>query len=128
MSEKKGKFTISYADLLIDTKSVERDSIYIGRLDTCDVFLDHKTVSRIHVGINFQDKNYNLVNLSTSNVLTLNGRRLKSKQSDVMADGDTIQIGPFTIRVARLGDELLLVVEEQIADRTPQGAPKSSAI
>ncbi len=121
MSKKTGKFTVSYADLLLQTRSVEKDGIYIGRLETCEVFLDHKTVSRIHAGINFQDENYNLVNLSTSNVLTLNGRRLASKQSDVLADGDTIQIGPFTILVARLGDELLLVVDQQFAERTPQG-------
>jgi len=125
MSEKTGKFTISYADLLTETKSVERDSLYIGRLETCEVFLDHTTVSRIHAGINFQDENYNVVNLSTSNVLTLNGRRLTSKKSDVLADGDTIQIGPFTILVARLGDELLLVVERQFAERTSQEVSKS---
>ena len=126
MTEKEGKFTISFSDLLTATRSVERDSIYIGRLETCEVFLNHKSVSRIHAGINFQDENYNVVNLSTSNVLTLNGRRLTSKQSDVLADGDTIQIGPFTIRVARLGDELLLVVERQFADRTLPDAPRSS--
>lgn len=117
MSDREGKFTISYADLGTNTRSVTKDSIYIGRLETCEVFLNHNSVSRIHAGVNFQDEKYVLVNLSTSNVLTLNGRRLRSKQSDVLADGDTIQIGPFTIRVARLGDELLLVVEEQFADR-----------
>lgn len=128
MSEDTGKFTVSYADLLAETKSAAQDSIYIGRLETCEVFLDHRTVSRIHAGVNFQDSNYNLVNLSTSNVLTLNGRRLAPKQSDVLADGDTIQIGPFTILVARLGDELLLVVERQFADRTPLEASKSHQI
>ncbi len=128
MSEQTGKFTVSYADLAANTKSVAKDSIYIGRLETCEVVLDHKTVSRIHAGINFQDSNYNLVNLSTSNVLTLNGRRLTPKQSDVLADGDTIQIGPFTIIVGRLGDELLLVVEQQFAALTAQQAPSSPQI
>lgn len=125
MSEQTGKFTISYSDLLIQTKSVEKDSIYIGRLETCEIVLEHKTVSRIHAGINFQDSSYTLVNLSTSNVLTLNGRRLTSKKSDVLADGDTIQIGPFTIIVGKLGDELLLVVEQQFAGRTAQPAQVS---
>lgn len=89
-------------------------------------FLDHSTVSRIHAGINFQDENYSVVNLSTSNVLTLNGRRLTSKKSDVLADGDTIQIGPFTILVARLADELLLVVEQQFVERTTREVLKST--
>lgn len=116
---KEGKFTISYADLPTETKSVGQSGIYVGRLETCEVFLDHTAVSRIHAGINFLDDNYVLINLSASNVLTLNGRRLTSKQSDVLADGDTIQIGPFTIVVARLDNELRLVVERQFAERVP---------
>lgn len=128
MSSKTGKFTISFADLLTATKAFERDSIYIGRLETCEIRLDHKTVSRIHAGINFHDGFYGVVNLSASNVLTLNGRRLKAKQSDVLADGDTIQIGPFTIRVGKLGDELLLVVEQQFVGRTPQPTPSEPRV
>jgi len=123
MSEAAGKFNISYADLP-KTRSIERDSIYIGRLETCEVVLNHKSVSRIHAGINFQGANYNLVNLSTSNVLTLNGRRLTSKQSDVLADGDTIQIGPFTILVSRVGDALSLAVERQFAHTISHTAAK----
>jgi hypothetical protein len=126
MSEETGKFTIAYADRS-KPRAFERDSIYLGRLDTCEVVLDHKSVSRIHAGISFQDEEYSLANLSASNVLTLNGRRLTSKQSGVLADGDTIQIGPFTILVNRVGDELRLLVESQFAgNETPvssAGAP-----
>lgn len=128
MSERTGKFNISYADRP-KGKLIERDNIYIGRLETCDVVLDHKTVSRIHAGINFQDDNYSLVNLTTSNVLTLNGRRLNSKQSDVLADGDTIQIGPFTILVSKAGSAISLNVEHQFertitqASATPAATP-----
>jgi pSer/pThr/pTyr-binding forkhead associated (FHA) protein len=129
MSEETGKFTVSFADLQTETRGFQQDGIFIGRLETCEIVLDHKTVSRIHAGINFQDSKYYLVNLSSSSVLTLNGRRLAPKQSDVLADGDTIQIGPFTIMVARLGDELLLIVERQFAERTPEesaDAPKAA--
>ncbi|MFM9904703.1 MAG: FHA domain-containing protein [Pyrinomonadaceae bacterium] len=120
MAQKIGKFTVSFADLAIATAAFEKDGIYIGRLDTCEIVLNHTAVSRIHAGVNYQNSKYVLVNLSTSNILTLNGRPLGPKKSDVLADGDTIQIGPFTILVARLGDEILLVVERQFADRTPE--------
>ena len=120
MSEETGKFTVSFADLTIPTTAHEQDGIYIGRLDTCEIVLDHRSVSRIHAGINFLDSKYVLINLSASNMLTLNGRLLESKRSDVLADGDTIQIGPFTILVARLNDELLLVVEQQFTGSIPE--------
>ena len=113
MAEETGKFTVTFADLSRDSLSVEKDRILIGRLDTCDIVLDHKTVSRVHAAISFQDDKYVIVNLSSSNILTINGRRLPAERDDVLADGDTIQIGPFTITVGRIDDELLLVVDEQ---------------
>lgn len=112
-----GKFTISYADLALPSKTSEGDGIFIGRLDTCEIVLDHKTVSRIHAGVSYRDSKYVLSNLSSSNVLTLNGRLLGPKKSDVLADGDTIQIGPFTITVGRPADEVILVVEKQFSER-----------
>ena len=105
MSQETGKFSISHVDLDLQTRVIDQDGIYLGRLDTCEVVLDHHSVSRIHAGINFADSRYILVNLSTANVLTLNGRLLKPQTSDVLADGDTIQIGPFTISVGQTTNE-----------------------
>src|SRR5436190_22419516 len=97
MAEETGKFTVAFADLDRATLSFQKDGVLIGRLDTCDIVLDHKTVSRVHAAINFRNGKYFIVNLSSSNVITLNGRRLRPEQDDVLADGDTIQIGPFAI-------------------------------
>ncbi|MEO6051477.1 MAG: FHA domain-containing protein [Pyrinomonadaceae bacterium] len=117
MAQELGKFTISFADLEIPTAMIERDGIFIGRLARCEIVLDHHSVSRIHAGINFQDSKYYLTNLSSANILTLNGRRLGPQKNDVLADGDTIQIGPFTIVADRIEDDLVLIVEQQFADR-----------
>ncbi len=119
MSQENGKFTISFADLQIPTVSLDKDGIFIGRLDRCEIVLDHKSVSRIHAGINFRDSKYFIVNLSSSNVLTLNGRLLGPQKDDVLADGDTIQIGPFLITAGRFEDDILLVVERQITEQIP---------
>src|SRR5437879_6367437 len=122
MGQETGKFTVSYADLRLPTRQFEKDGIYIGRLNTCEIVLDHRSVSRIHAGINYLDPKYQLINLSSSNVLTPNGRLLENKQSDILADGDIIQIRPFTIRVARSDKKLSLTVEQQFADRIPEKA------
>src|SRR5687767_3404721 len=106
MSQTTGKFLISYVDLDQQTREFDQDGIYLGRLNTCEVVLNHESVSRIHAGINFADARYVLINLSSANVLTLNGRRLKPQKADVLADGDTIQIGPFTISIGQTANEL----------------------
>lgn len=111
--KKAGKFNVLTAGGDMPARIFDKDSIYLGRLGTCEIVLDHKTVSRIHAGINFQDSKYSLVNLSSSGVLTVNGRALKPKKSDVLADGDTIQIGPFIILVGLKAREITLTVQRQ---------------
>ena len=87
LSKDTGNFRISLPGSEGSPVSVYKENIMIGRLDTCDIVLDHKSVSRIHASINFRDRKYFLVNLSTSNILTLNGRPLGPQKDDVLAGG-----------------------------------------
>ncbi|PYT01717.1 MAG: hypothetical protein DMF63_02405 [Acidobacteria bacterium] len=109
MIENSGQFKIDFPGSATPLRSFEKDRILIGRLETCDVVLDEKSVSRIHAGITFQSSQYVLANLSASNVLTLNGRLLRHEESDVLAEGDTIQIGPFAIIINGVDDNTILI-------------------
>lgn len=121
MSNKTGKFTILFADGETETITVQKDGILIGRLkDECEIVLDHQSVSRIHAGINFRDADYHLANLSQKNTLTLNGRLLGPQKGDVLADGDTIQIGPFTILATIDRGAILLTVQRPVADKVQE--------
>jgi hypothetical protein len=117
MSKAAGKFRISSAGGASAAPHVEKDGILIGRLETCDLVLDHLTVSRIHAAINFSDSHYFVVNLSTSAPVTLNGRLLKAQETDVLTEGDTIQIGPYAILVESVDDAISLLVQELATDR-----------
>ena len=114
LSREAGNFKIAFAASGEMARTVYKDGIQIGRLDTCDIILDHKTVSRIHAAINFRDERYILVNLSSSNILTLNGRALGPQKDDVLAGGDTIQIGPFTILASIEDTSLSLDISQQV--------------
>jgi len=120
MAAKTGKFTIKFADGRAAAKTYEKDSIFIGRLISSEIVLDHKTVSRIHAGINFRDGRYEIANLSSSSKITINGRVLPPQKEDVLADGDNIQIGPFLIVVDLNRGELSLNIQGQVADRVPE--------
>ncbi len=124
MNQQTGKFTISRTDAGSNELRIEKEAIFIGRLKSSDVFLDHTAVSRVHAGINFLDSTYFLINLSTSNVLTLNGRPLAPQNTDVLSDGDMIQIGPFVIEVAQSKDDLRLNIQPQLADKIPTLSPE----
>ncbi|QQS34375.1 MAG: FHA domain-containing protein [Acidobacteriota bacterium] len=98
MAETRENFRIVFANTG-EAVAYAQNSVRIGRLDSCEITLDHSTVSRIHAGITLQDKKFIVANLSTSNIITLNGRLLPPQADDILAGGDTIQIGPFTIAV-----------------------------
>lgn len=114
MNRETEKFTILSGEAGAPAKVVDKESILIGRLSDCDIVLDHKSVSRVHATIIYRHSKYFLINLSSKNVLTLNGRRLGPKKSDVLADGDTIQIGPFSIVVSSPGNAISLTVQRPV--------------
>ena len=120
MGKEAKKFTFLFADGLTESKSVEKDGILIGRLGTCDLVLDHTMVSRVHAGINFDHSDYELVNLSKKNTLMLNGSSLGPQKTDVLADGDTIQVGPFSISVSIKKDSISLMVQGRFATPLPE--------
>ena len=127
MSDARGKFYIVFDAGESASIATQKDRILLGRLDTCDVVLDHETVSRIHAAINLTpDSRYLLVNVSTSAPLTLNGRLLEPQANDVLAAGDTIQIGPFAIAVVSAGAALSLVVQEKFSDSVSSIAVKTT--
>ena len=112
MNLQSGKFTITRADGA-DPLILNKDGLVIGRLQSCDITLNHPSVSRIHAGINRVGNQYFLINLSVSNSLTLNGRTLQAEQVDALADGDVIQVGPFAVIISRREDSLSLFVPHQ---------------
>ena len=114
MQESTGEFRISFSGTS-EVRSFSQERILLGRLETCDVVLDDPTVSRVHAGITFFESRYVLANLSSSNVLTLNGRRLAPEESDILTDGDTIQIGPFAILVGGVEDKISLSIQYAVA-------------
>jgi pSer/pThr/pTyr-binding forkhead associated (FHA) protein len=138
MNEDTGQFRISFSRSASPPRRLRKDRILIGRLETCDIVLDERSVSRIHAGITFNESRYVVANLSTSNVLTLNGRMLASKESDVLTDGDTIQIGPFALLVSGIDDAISLTIQDEFSQQqepvteedsaTPDGAVSQSAI
>ncbi len=122
-----GNFIVTRRDADDLRSVIEKDSIDLGRLKSTDVVLDHPSVSRIHARIQYEDGRYSIFNLSEKNRLSINGRILKPQKNDVLADGDTIQIGPFTIAVARDEGAISLGVRRS-ADVAPAAAYKATEV
>ena len=115
MQTQASKFIISREDLNVDPVALVTDGLQIGRQPSCELVLNHPTVSRLHAGINEAEGRFYLYNFSHSSGTTLNGRIVATEAAEVVADGDVIQIGPYFLHVARLSDALSLSVTLEVA-------------
>jgi hypothetical protein len=114
METRDSRFIVERADLEVDPVTLVTDGLKIGRLPSCEVVLNHPTVSRLHAGITSAGGHHYLYNFSSSSGTTLNGRVVATETGEVLADGDVIQIGPFFLDVARAGDALRLTVTLEV--------------
>jgi FHA domain len=112
-------FIIIREDLQVDPITIVGDSILIGRIPTCELLLNHPSVSRLQAGLTHIEGDYFIRNLRPSNAITLNGQPVA--QYTALTAGDVLGIGPFALNIDFLEDALALKVSLQIA-ATPEEA------
>ena len=117
-------FIIVREDLQLDPATIVSEGVLLGRLPTCELLLNHPTVSRLHAGISFTDGDYYIRTLRQSNPVVLNGRELADYEA--LAPGDVLGIGPFSLNVDFVQGILMITVSLQIA-ATPAEAVQREA-
>ncbi len=110
-------FIIFREDRGLDPTTLVAEALKIGRASGRDLLLNHPDVSRLHAGIKEIEGRFYLVNLSSSNSTTVNGRLVAREEAVALASGDEIRIGPFFLRTERKDDALVLVVTLQFGLR-----------
>src|SRR5215216_6409443 len=109
-------FVIVREDLAEDAKTLVTEGLRLGRSAECDVVFNHPTVSRLHAGINEVGGRFYIVNLSGSNATTINGRVVPFDETDALATGDALQVGPFFLLIEQTAERSLRIrVSLQVA-------------
>src|SRR5207237_5151878 len=106
-------FIIIGEDLQVDPVTIVGEGILIGRLPTCEVLLNHPSVSRLHAGITSVAGDYYIRNLRPGNPIMLNGERLEEYQA--LTSGDVLGMGPFALNIDFQVEALVLKISLQIA-------------
>lgn len=102
------KYVIIREDLVQDPVTIITDGLLIGRLQECELLLNHPAVSRAQAGIKLIGEDYFLFGLRPSNPVKLNGR--PAEENEALAPGDVLEIGPFLLEVDLTEDALVLKV------------------
>jgi hypothetical protein len=106
-------FIIIREDLQVDPVTIVAEGLFVGRLPTCELLLNHPSVSRLHAGITNAEGECYIRNLRPGNPIMLNSAQLE--EYEALADGDVIGIGPFALNIHFLQGNLVIKVSLQIA-------------
>src|SRR6266571_4748345 len=90
-------FIIIREDLQVDPITIVADGILIGRLPTCELLLNHPSVSRLHAGITNADDTFYIRNLRPGNPILLNGKSLE--EYEALSAGDVLGIDRNSTRL-----------------------------
>jgi hypothetical protein len=100
------KYIIIREDLVQDPVTIITDGLLLGRLQECELLLNHPSVSRAQAGIKLIKGNYFLFGLRPSNPVKINGKAIEDNEA--LAPGDVLEIGPFLLEID-LTDEALVI-------------------
>jgi hypothetical protein len=118
-------FIIIREDLQLDPATIVTEGLLVGRLPTCELLLNHPSVSRLHAGITYADGDYYIRTLRVSNPVWLNGAKLDDY--DALAPGDVLGIGPFALNIDFEQGVLVIRVSLQIAATPGQAVHRREA-
>ena len=86
-------FVIIREDLQVDPVTIVAEGVLVGRLPTCELLLNHPSVSRLQAGITNVEGDYYIRNFRSTNPITLNGEKVEEYQA--LTDSDVLGVGPL---------------------------------
>ncbi len=102
------KYIIIREDLVQDPVTIITDGLLIGRLQECELLLNHPAVSRAQAGVKLINGNYFLFSLRPSNPVKINGKAVE--ENEALAPGDVLEVGPFLLEVDLTAEALVIKV------------------
>jgi two-component system cell cycle response regulator len=90
---------------------VEKNEIYVGRNETCEIFIDDEDVSRVHAKVITEGEYVYIQDLGSTNGLLVNGVKIQRQK---LQDGDRVQIGNLTVLKFNFVDEMEDSFNEQL--------------
>lgn len=93
---------------------IEDTDMVVGRVEGCDLLIQHKSVSRSHCRMLREGDVVRVVDLKSANGTLVNGVELDQA---VLRSGDVLELGTVLLRFAPVGDDFSLSTEEIIRAR-----------
>lgn len=93
---------------------IEGMDMVVGRVDGCELLIQHKSVSRSHCRLVREGNAVRVIDLKSANGTLVNGVELDQA---VLRSGDVLELGTVLLRFVPVGDDFSLSTEEIIRAR-----------
>lgn len=90
----------------VRSEGVKRSGMLIGREASCDLVLDHPSISRQHARIEFDGADYRVTDLNSKNGTYLGNVRLLSGTATTWTPDENLRVGEIWMRLERAEQEL----------------------
>ena len=120
------RYIVIREDLVQDPVTIITEGLLIGRLQPCELLLNHPSVSRVQAGLKQVEDSYYVFNLRSSNPAILNGEPVEGNEA--LASGDTLELGPFKLDIDVGEDVLVIEVSLRIGVTASPGDVTSSQV
>lgn len=110
-SNRKANFVVLAGQDIGRKYDIEKNEIYVGRNETCEIFIDDEDVSRVHAKVITEGEYVSIQDLGSTNGLLVNGVKIQKAR---LQDGDRIQIGNLTVLKFNFVDEMEDSFNEQL--------------
>ncbi|MBD2092706.1 FHA domain-containing protein [Microcoleus sp. FACHB-1515] len=108
--------TGEFRHTVLSPESNPQSECLIGRSSTCDLMLNSPDVSRFHAKIIFQNQQYLLNDLHSTDGLRINNQEVNLNEDRVLREEDAISIGSFILWIEK--------VEAGLALKAPAKSPQ----
>lgn len=124
MAERRAILRLSGPDIREDQVAVASRGLTIGRLAANDLQLENSKISRHHARFEFTPEGLTVQDLGSSNGTVVRGERIPPNQPVLLQVGDTVQMGPFTLRFEQIVEAS--AEPERAAPAAPPSPPASA--
>ncbi len=102
MAERRAILSLKGPNIQQDQVAVTSTGLTVGRLAANDLQLENTKISRHHARFEFTQEGLTVQDLGSSNGTIVREERVAPNQPVLLQIGDTVQMGPFTLRFERI--------------------------
>jgi len=101
--------------------ALSRPRLRVGRSEDLDIWINHKSISRVHATIDVEDGRFEITDAESANGVRVNGERVGTAS---LRPGDIVDLGQVRLRFVAPGEAYRFDLDRTVELAASEGAPR----